>query len=410
MAQLTVTLQQPAQIGTRLLTDNVRRTQAYLPGNVVRGALAAAWIARNGPPTEAAAAKRDLFLHLFEGGLRFGPLYVGEPPTPLSVVRHKYPARDCAEKEFDLVDPSAPSSCPDCDSPLEPAKGEVPDPPPTFRHTSVSVDDSGVAASGALFSTDVIEPGTSFVGVVQPARDDLTADAATMLLEELATLEEIRVGGRRSVYGRALATVSEATGGTRIQRLGDQLIVLRLRSPGVFVDDHGRPGPDPNPTELRHVLGTDATVERRWLRWQHIGGWHAASGLPKPQELAVVAGSTYVLRTAGPVSEETLDRLARRGLGLRRHEGFGDLAGAPRLAMGGRTLQSLYPLRGISTKPQVWSAVLGLLEDHARGGDGAAKLRRVARGWAEPERAALDLALDLGPADLLSVVNEWRNR
>lgn len=72
-------------------------------------------------------------------------------------------------------------------------------------------------------------------------------------------------------------------------------------------------------------------VVKSWARWEQAGGWHAASGLPKPQELTVTAGSPFLIHPERTVDDSALQRLGARGLGLRRHEGFGDLAPPPRL-------------------------------------------------------------------------------
>jgi hypothetical protein len=78
------------------------------------------------------------------------------------------------------------------------------------------------------------------------------------------------------------------------------MLVLRLRSPGIFTDPQGRPSRDPDPSELTEVLGTPARVVRRWTRWQQAGGWHIASGLPKPSELAVASARRTSFLPNGP--------------------------------------------------------------------------------------------------------------
>jgi CRISPR-associated protein Csx10 len=98
-------------------------------------------------------------------------------------------------------------------------------------------------------------------------------------------------------------------------------LVIRLAGPAVFVDAAGRPSLEPDP-----VLDLDgATVERRWARPATWSGWHAASRLPKPDEVCAVTGSTY--RITGPPGtlRELARRLPREGAGLRRAEGFGDI-------------------------------------------------------------------------------------
>ena len=86
--------------------------------------------------------------------------------------------------------------------------------------------------------------------------------------------------------------------------------------------------------ELTEALGIPALVAQRVVAWVQAGGWHATSGLPKPQELAVTAGSAYIIPPERFVGDSALATLAARGLELRRHEGFGDLAPPPILRGG----------------------------------------------------------------------------
>ncbi|MFB9733445.1 type III-B CRISPR module-associated Cmr3 family protein [Ornithinimicrobium kibberense] len=108
----------------------------------------------------------------------------------------------------------------------------------------------------------------------------------------------------------------------------DRQAILRLASPGVFVDQFGRPAPVPDTAELEDLLQAEVRLTNPWSdpRWDVHGGWHAASGLPKPEERVVAAGTTYLVRTAQPLTDTALQTLAMQGLGLRRHEGYGALA------------------------------------------------------------------------------------
>ena len=186
----------------------------------------------------------------------------------------------------------------------------------------------------------------------------------------------------------------------------------------------GRPRPEPSRTELTRVLGCEAWVERRWTRWQEAGGWHVASGLPKPAELAVAAGSAFIIRTERTVATADLHRLAHRGVGLRRHEGFGDLAGPPRLRDGrdarqarqrhaSRLRDAAAPLFAIPVRfPVRWPELKPLLAGHAAAGaaadaDAARRLRRVAEEF--PDRAiadALRAFLSLPASDAAAMAEE----
>ncbi|MGW0359282.1 hypothetical protein ACWDXV_34265 [Nocardia nova] len=69
-----------------------------------------------------------------------------------------------------------------------------------------------------------------------------------------------------------------------------------------------------------------AQVHSAWARWTNSGGWHAASGLPKPVERTV---SAYLIRAESAVAEHNLRLLRIRGINARRREGFGALYATP---------------------------------------------------------------------------------
>lgn len=336
MALLTLTLDQPTLVGDRARSDFVRTTNRHLPGAVVRGAFAAAWIARHGD-VPADGPRREEFLHLFEGGIRFGPLFRTGAFVPLSVRRHKYGAGpDCPIEEIDLA--SAPETaappCAVCGNHFGLEAGLPPpiragEEPQVYRRTGVTITASGAAERGALHSRDVLTPGQPFTGHVVPTDLDIGGG----MLDRLLELAPVRLGGRVTTHGRAHASIRTDLAPEPIERRSDGRLVIRLRGPAVFVDRQGRPIDRPRSDELRTVLGTPAHIEQAWVRWESIGGWHAASGLPKPPELAVAPGSTYVLRTEADVTDEVLASAAARGLGLRRHEGFGDLGGPYRVRL-----------------------------------------------------------------------------
>jgi CRISPR-associated protein Csx10 len=397
MSELTLTLRQPAQLGDRARDDFVLSTMEYVPGTVVRGAFAGAWLARNGVSAPGTPARTE-FLRLFEGGVRFGPLLrPGTEFVSLAVVTHKYQPEDsCAEVEYDrAVTGEVPLRCPDCGSPLEQVKALRGDRPPVRRRTSVSIKNSGVAERGVLFTRETLAAGQAFRGALT------AADPA--LLTILSELGPVRVGGRRTTHGLAEVAIRDGAPPPAPQRRDDGLLVVRLRSPGIFTDPNGRPSRDPDPSELTEVLGTPARVVRRWTRWQQVGGWHVASGLPKPAELAVAPGSTYLISTERTVADPVLAQLAQRGLGLRRHEGFGDLAPPPELKPGRqardtetRRLRALMdqaaPLRGFPVRfPKQWAPLLALMTAHANADPAAAaSLGRIAQA---PPDAGIGTAL-----------------
>jgi CRISPR-associated protein Csx10 len=424
VSELTLTLSQPAQFGDRARKNFVLSTMEHVPGSVVRGAFAAAWLARYGP-SRPGTPERKQFLDLFEGGVRFGPLLrEGTEFMSLAVTGHKYDPTDaCAVVDWDqaMSDDNPPASCPDCGSPLEQRKGLHGKRPAPVRRTSVAIGESGTAIPGQLFTRELLQAGQVFRGT-------LTATPDQQAL--LAALGPVRVGGRRTTHGLAEAAIRDGGAPPAAQRRPDGDLVIRLRSPGIFTDDYGRPARVPSAHELERALGVPARVVRSWTRWEQSGGWHAASGLPKHQELTVSAGSTFLIHPERVVDDAALRSLAARGLGLRRHEGYGDLAPPPLLRPGGTerdaaqaaeaarftTLMARVvelprlrfdPRTGL-LDPDGWRNALSAMRAQARGDERAATwLRRRAGEYPAAEvRAGIDFFLGLPAADAAYIVQE----
>lgn len=424
VSELTLTLSQPAQFGDGARKNFVLSTMEHVPGSVVRGAFAAAWLARHGP-SKPGTPEREEFLSLFEGGVRFGPLLrAGTEFMSLAVAGHKYdPTSACAVVDYDraMTDDEPPLTCPDCGSPIEQLKGLHGDRPAPARRTSVAIGEDGTAIPGQLFTRELLGAGQRFRG---------TLTATSGQKETLAALGPVRVGGRRTTHGLAEVAISEARTPPGAQRRADGDLVIRLRSPGVFTDDYGRPARAPSPCELERALGVPARVVRSWTRWEQAGGWHAASGLPKHEELSVSAGSTFQVHPERAVDDSALLNLAARGVGLRRHEGYGDLAPLPFLRLGrierdaaqaagaarftalmARVValpQLRFDPRTGQLDPKGWRTALSALRAHAGGDDRAtAWLRRLtAQHPAAEVRAALDFFLGLPSADAAYIAGE----
>lgn len=318
-------------------------TYRYVPGSVLRGALAAAWIREHGKPRDTCDTLREQFHYLFEGPVRYGPLF--DPASvvvPLSVLRCKYrPKRRC--RYFFHDEAVAPASgdgetasrrrCDVCQGATEPARGEVEflpsddDGPHVINVTRTALDNER-AAQGALFTRRALSAGrrgaerTLTGRIIAP-----DADRASWLLHE----HFLQVGGRRSTGGAAVYTASADRDATAslpdpAAAMVDDLLLVRLTSPALLVDAAGRPARHPDAQVLSRVLGFpdgSVSVVDSWVRREQIGGWHALTNLPKPTELAVTAGSVFRLRLPATPTAEQLRHLVNHGLGVRRTEGFG---------------------------------------------------------------------------------------
>lgn len=331
---VTLTAHQPLSLGTRPNPGTaLLRTHRHVPGTVLRGALAQVWIAAHGKPDQLAHSDRPLltqFLELFERHVRYGDLLpYGWALVPLSVRRCKYrPTAACSRWSADETLGTAAEECAVCNGPAELSKGQVePFGTATDRllgqSTHVELTENGIAAEGQLFSREAIRPRDDndeprlFHGkLVVP--DDLSVQDRQWLIAE----HRVLIGGRRSTNGLAVVT---STPTTPTPAASAEQLTLRFTAPALLTDDYGLPLLHPQEPELSALLGTDVTITRSWVRHERVGGWNTAANLPKPEELAISAGSTYLLRCASPPAAERVQALCDLGLGLRRNEGFGAL-------------------------------------------------------------------------------------
>jgi CRISPR-associated protein Csx10 len=304
----------PAEVGF----DKV--TLRYVPGSTLRGALATVWIQEHGIP-DAANPRRDEFVELFERDIRYGPLFQdGTTVVPLSAIWCKYPATiACEGWSADAAVDGGTTICPHCGIGTDTGKGEVTG-VRVRRVLRTKLDESGRPLDGHLYARHELESGLTY-------RGHLTGTHPW-----LHETREIWLGGRTSTRG--LATIQVVPDPDRPaapvippSARADGALIVRLTSPAIIVDDAGRATFDPIPEILRGLGMPRSSVEssRCWTRPVRIGGWHVASGLPKPVELAMELGSVVLLRLREPPAMEGLQRLAADGIGLRRIEGFGSI-------------------------------------------------------------------------------------
>lgn len=305
---------------------NSRDIQVVLPGSTVRGAIATAWLRDK---NLAAPGGSTEFESLFEERLTVRPaIPEGFELLAMSWVRCKYPATENCRTEWHdqaagvLAGTTPLPGCPGCPAGLEHGRGWAPDSREvlasaagtrTISTSRTALEDDGTAKAEQLFTRRAVEKGTRYVGellLTDPNQDDLD-----WLCEE----RSLRVGGQRSVLGHVtwIAEHAEIAGLEPVP----ERIVLRLASPAILVDDYGAASLDLE-LELQQVFGEAVGVERSWIRPQRIAGWHMASGLGKPEDWALEAGSTFVVSGL----PENARELLRPGLGQRRREGFGQVS------------------------------------------------------------------------------------
>ncbi|MGH3871373.1 MAG: type III-B CRISPR module-associated Cmr3 family protein [Pseudonocardiaceae bacterium] len=320
MIRVKVRAEQPLHLGSQLDAGWLTDTHRFVPGSVLRGALAAIWLAEHRLPQLKTTDDVE-FHQLFEGGVRFGPLYPSDDALrPLSVFGCKYAnSENCRRFTHDAAfDGAAPADCPACGSPVEASNGHV-DGAQVVEHTRVQLDERERAAEGQLYTRRALRAGTWLTGLID-------GDPDRELAWLMQTERSVRLGGRRSTSG--LATLSAGVEALPTSFTGfvpdQRRLVVRLLAPGIFVDDLGRPSWLPDITELSAMLGVPVAFDAAFARPAVVSGWHAVSNLPKPRDFAVAAGSVFVLRFDENLPDHAgLQRLWHTGLGLRRVEGNG---------------------------------------------------------------------------------------
>jgi len=377
MIELELTLETDAALVLRARRTSVQFTPTltYIPGVVLRGALALDYLGRGGRPED------ELFRRIFlSGAVSFGPLFLSKngvagQPLPLSAVACKrYGAKhlrsvgdsllrlELADVMKSLRPLDGWDDCPDCyeRDPNHPNKrdrltgyyleqDEFATIKPAVRMlTGVGVSRaSGTAAQSILFSMEAIEEGQTFEGRVQ-----IDGDEAEELVERLKGLAlkgstlrlgaarsrgqgRVRVMGWQSVnpQGPSLTERWEVLNAV-VRRLWRQYKVepegeyftLTLESPLILQDACLRPL---RADDLKaEIFGLPSGVERRHsiLNEIIVQGWNAAWRLPKRDTPAFGMGSVFLFRVPARQRHAVLSRMEeieKEGLGERRHEGFG---------------------------------------------------------------------------------------
>ncbi len=326
---------------------------SYLPGPVLRGVLAGAYIRHNQLDPADVDAAEPTFRRLFlDGSTRYLNGYLEEEgrrslPAPKSWRRKKNDAR-CRPQTASIFDFVVnPKPIPEVeDEPVTqwkgvdgywiPASGQVHrlSPARTIAVHTARNRRMGRAAHrqyvqdedtpSAVYRYEALAAGQTFQAAI------LCQDGDEKLLETLLS-GEVMVGGSRSGgYGRTRIHHLETRDSW--QETGQdspiaETLVVTLLSDALFRDENGLYVVDADLVRqaVAQKLNGDLALERAYTGGTAVGGFNQKWGLPIPQALAVSMGSVFILR-ASDCTQEKLDDLLADGIGERRGEGFGRLA------------------------------------------------------------------------------------
>lgn len=339
---------------------NIAPALDHVPGSALRGALASAYLRRNG--------KDATFRRLFQTNrARFPFCYPGSGaprPAPLSAYSCKGEGGPRQLGGHGVVDlwPAAVGDrdeddrrrCgdPSCDAPLVRYRQHVARdggsrPLQVVKSVRMRVGirrETGSARSGLLFGHEAVltearaHKGAALEPLVLSGIGCLD-DADAAVIDEVARKETLRIGRSRAAgFGEFALTVSPVPGDScraRLERFasaaaahvpgGHTPFLLTALTPAVLVDGLLRYTGD-LAAEVDEELAI-AQVYARVVLSVPVMGWNLAGDLPKSTDRAVASGSFLLAGSKlGPDElAARLDRLQQTGIGLRRSEGYGEV-------------------------------------------------------------------------------------
>ncbi len=291
-----------------------RTTFTHVPASTLRGAFSAVWW------RDHHGADQDEFDSRITG-LSFTDAV---PTTDLGILAPLAPALDrrvCRARHDNsplLGHPLTVATCPECDRAMDMSKGVRPLPrgASVSVSTRVTLDEYEKARDECLYEREGLDArGVSLVALV-------AGDPSWLVTQGTV----IRAGACSTVAGRITVSSVEPVEPTDVVvPQGDSRLRVETLTPGVYVDDFGRPAPEPSTHDLHLALGVDSTVtvrvERAFVRWATAAGWHTKAGRPKPEDPAVIAHSAYHVAVSAPRATSVPSIVTH--LGLRTSEGCG---------------------------------------------------------------------------------------
>ena len=319
----------------------------YIPGSVLRGALASRWLGAH-PAIDLAAdpKSRTCFLDGAVCYLNAYPEIEGERslPMPASWFTEKDLADDEKATIYDLAvgpDPGlgtlkVPKGGPFCR--LERREpGEVGEQleyqatlvgPLRTDQVHIALEDVNRRGEGnQVFRYNALAPGQSFIGVVvAPEETDLSE------IKELLEAGHLIIGSAHTAgYGRvAVEVVEEIERGWREYQpagpIASDRLIVTLLSPAILRHRNGQVGWDGGQALASSLdLPEEARLAEVFGSMELMGGYNRKWSLPLPQAWALSAGSVFVFAVSG-FDEARLQAVAEGGIGERRAEGFGRIA------------------------------------------------------------------------------------
>ena len=332
-----ITLLEPL-LATSLEGDpNSATSYPFIPGSLIRGALATRYLKQNKVDAMDEAARR-LF---FDGTTRYLHAYpldredLRTLPTPFSWMVEKGsepPTKiydwSCEREDCDLEQPKT------LDKPFCRLVDETVELYGPLKQVNIHTQRDRLKGrsatdSGAIFRYEGLAPGQDFGAVIL-----FDCESDVDYVRPLLLSEPLLLGGSQSAgYGHVSVEVDEPRndwseiGRAPVDIAAGESFALTLLSDALVRDDKGQYAttlteamitswPDVSGVEIADSFKQDSV----------IGGFNRKWGLPLPQTPVIRAGSVFVATATEVISSQAVAVLESQGIGHRRVEGFGRIA------------------------------------------------------------------------------------
>jgi len=357
-------LDEPLLAAQRSPAGNQFDTQQFIPGSVLLGALAGK--AAEGNDLSQPGAYQNFVSLFLRGGVNFPMLYPAYHyqdylypciPAPLGLLtcnvnsfnndtegHGAFPAR----LNSDQNKVASYEKCPFCNNKLEPVsgflilkQGETTYQPKRLTEMHIRINDETQRVNkGDLFGYTVLAAGQYFAGDLVCANEGIWQKLQKMSGAVKRAPVTLYLGkGRQRGYGRVTVWLERYQGGplTWIQKPFAQRVTdkakefsLTLLTDTIISDPWGR---QPNGFSLEWLEPTlglgKLEIREAYARTRIIDSFNGTLGLPRWRDLALTGGSVAWLRLVNDPPHDLVVRMQRlevEGIGLRRNQGFGQIA------------------------------------------------------------------------------------
>lgn len=300
----------------------------YIPGSVLRGAIAGLYLREGNEIDASVEVSRDLFFNGKVCYLNSYPQIGGQRsfPTPFAWQREKDIDSD-SFYNFAIEPRKEKTSYKKLDFPFFAFENgnDVIAVSPKFRlavHTRRDAQ-KGRATSddGAVFRYESIAEGTKFCGAIISENEDWL-NKIERLIENHKT---VVFGGSRSAgYGKAeFKDVKINVNWKEFEPIdsGKNEISVYALSNILIRNGHGNFKSELTAEDFK--INAAKTFEKTFVQTETVGGFNQEWGLPLPQMLSIKAGSIFTFALNQTASTDELKKLVENGIGERKSEGFG---------------------------------------------------------------------------------------